>query len=94
MIFMENGVWLFQVPLPLEPFTVYLCGPITGEKVDHEWRDAATAFLNARGIRTLNPLRGKKQEDISDEGLSYEGQLVAAKHADRRRRRRPRPTRR
>jgi len=67
----------------LTPFTVYLCGPITGQDVDYVWRDAATAFLHAHGIRTLNPLRGKHPKDVSNQGLSYKGQLAAPEIAER-----------
>jgi nucleoside 2-deoxyribosyltransferase len=70
-------------PQPVSIFTVYLCGPITGQPVDNLWRDAATAFLKAHGIKTLNPLRGKKPEDISHLGLGYKGQLAAPEIAER-----------
>jgi hypothetical protein len=70
-------------PLSQRPFTVYLCGPITGQPVDSLWRDAASAMLAGRGIQTLNPLRGKKPEDIGNVGLSYKGQLAAPEIADR-----------
>lgn len=65
------------------PFTVYLCGPITGQEVDYTWRAAATAMLQAHGIRTLDPLRGKHRDQISDLGLGYRGQLAAPEIADR-----------
>lgn len=65
------------------PFTVYLCGPITGQEVDYTWRAAATAMLQAHGIRTLDPLRGKHRDQISGLGLSYKGQLAAPEIADR-----------
>ena len=64
-------------------FTVYLCGPITGQEVDSLWRDAATAMLQAHGIKTLDPLRGKKREFIDNQGLSYKGQLAAPEIAER-----------
>ena len=65
------------------PFTVYLCGPITGQDVDYLWRQAATAMLQAHGIRTLDPLRGKHKDQISNLGLGYRGQLAAPEIADR-----------
>ena len=65
------------------PFTVYLCGPITGQEVDYLWREAATAMLQAHDIRTLDPLRGKHRDQISDLGLGYRGQLAAPEIADR-----------
>lgn len=68
---------------PVKPFTVYLCGPITGEKVDHLWRDAATAFLRQHGIKTLDPLRGKIPDQISNLGMSYGGELASTAMADR-----------
>jgi nucleoside 2-deoxyribosyltransferase len=68
---------------PQAPFTVYLCGPITGQEVDYTWRAAATAMLQAHGICTLNPLRGKHRDQISDLGLGYRGQLAAPEIADR-----------
>jgi hypothetical protein len=66
-----------------KPFTVYLCGPITGQAVDHLWREAATAMLNAHGIRTLDPLRGKDRLAISNQGMNYEGELASVEMADR-----------
>jgi len=65
------------------PFTVYLCGPITGEKIDYQWRKEATDALAEHGIRTLDPLRGKLLEHIEGEGLRYKGQLAAPEIADR-----------
>lgn len=64
-------------------FVVYLCGPITAQDVDYLWRDAATAFLNAHGIKTLDPLRGKHKDDVGNLGLSYKGQLAAPEIAER-----------
>jgi nucleoside 2-deoxyribosyltransferase len=78
-----NGVPMQMVPDLSHVFTVYLCGPITGQKVDNVWRDAATAFLKGHGIKTLDPLRGKKHEDISHLGLGYKGQLAAPEIAER-----------
>jgi nucleoside 2-deoxyribosyltransferase len=66
-----------------KPFTVYLCGPITGQKVDWLWRDAATAFLGNYGINTLNPLRGKDPSKVSNQGLSYDGQLASTEMVNR-----------
>jgi hypothetical protein len=66
-----------------KPFTVYLCGPITGAPIDHNWRNYATDFLVKHGIRTLDPLRGKKSWNISNQGMSYEGQLASPEMADR-----------
>lgn len=65
------------------PFTVYLCGPITGQKIDYEWRERATTVLKEHGIKTLDPLRSKKPKDISDQGLGYKGQLAAPEIAER-----------
>ena len=65
------------------PFTVYLCGPITGQEVDYLWRQAATAVFQQNGIKVLDPLRGKHRDQISDLGLSYKGQLAAPEIADR-----------
>jgi nucleoside 2-deoxyribosyltransferase len=65
------------------PFTVYLCGPITGVHRDHIWRDVATGWLRDRGIQTLNPLRGKKPEALSDQGMGYEGVPASVEMADR-----------
>lgn len=64
-------------------FTVYLCGPITGQKIDYLWREAAAKFLAQFGIKTLNPLRGKQPEDVGNLGLSYKGQLAAPEIAER-----------
>jgi hypothetical protein len=74
-----------QGPMPLtgKPFTVYLCGPITGQEIDYEWREIATANFARYGIRTLNPLRGKTRSDVSNQGLSYKGQLAAPEIASR-----------
>jgi hypothetical protein len=66
-----------------KPFTVYLCGPITGREIDYEWREQVTVQLATYGIRTLDPLRGKKREDVSNHGLSYKGQLAAPEIAGR-----------
>ena len=66
-----------------KPFTVYLCGPITGVTRDYDWRYEATQYLTNHGIRTLNPLRGKTPEYISNDGLSYKGQLASPEIADR-----------
>lgn len=66
-----------------KPFTVYLCGPITGQLLDYTWRDKATEYLGHSGIRTLNPLRGKNPKDVSNLGLSYKGQLAAPEIAER-----------
>jgi nucleoside 2-deoxyribosyltransferase len=68
---------------PAKPLTVYLCGPITGVTRDYDWRYEATQYLTNHGIRTLNPLRGKKPEYISNDGLSYKGQLASPEIADR-----------
>jgi nucleoside 2-deoxyribosyltransferase len=68
---------------PVRQFTVYLCGTITGQEVDYLWRQAATSYLWKEGIRTLDPLRGKKPEDVSNQGLSYMGQLAAPEIAER-----------
>jgi nucleoside 2-deoxyribosyltransferase len=67
----------------VKPFTVYLCGPITGKEVDYKWRDDATAHFAQFGIKTLNPLRGKHREDVGNMGLSYKGQLAAPEIAER-----------
>ena len=66
-----------------KPLTVYLCGPITGQEVDYVWRQHATLMLDQRGIRCLNPLRGKHLDAISNHGLSYKGQLASPEIADR-----------
>lgn len=66
-----------------KPFTVYLCGPITGDPLDHAWRDTATHCLSKQGIVTLNPLRGKDTKDISNQGMSYKGELASSEMADR-----------
>ena len=66
-----------------KPFTVYLCGPITGFTRDYDWRYEATQALAKHGIKTLDPLRGKKQGDVSNDGLSYKGQLAAPEIAER-----------
>ena len=66
-----------------DAFTVYLCGPIGGKPVDHEWRDGVTAALREYGIKTLDPLRGKRADLISDQGLGYNGVLAPAEIADR-----------
>jgi nucleoside 2-deoxyribosyltransferase len=60
-----------------KPFKVYLCGPITGQPVDSLWRDAATVYLAAHGIETLDPLRGKDTSKISGDGLLYNGVLAS-----------------
>jgi nucleoside 2-deoxyribosyltransferase len=60
----------------IKPFTVYLCGPITGEDIDWTWRIRAAAFLRARGVEVLSPLRGKLSEKIGNQGLSYDGKLA------------------
>ncbi len=65
------------------PFTVYLCGPITGKDVDYQWRRRATSTLATHGIVTLNPLRDKDRRQISNLGLSYKGRLADPKFADR-----------
>jgi nucleoside 2-deoxyribosyltransferase len=65
------------------PFTVYLCGPITGQDVDYLWRQAATAVFQQNGIKVLDPLRGKHRDQIGGLGLSYKGQLAAPEIADR-----------
>jgi hypothetical protein len=73
-----------RIPGPrCRPFTVYLCGPITGQEVDFLWRQAATVFLNSHGIKTLNPLRGKAPHKISDQGMGYAGSLASTEMADR-----------
>jgi nucleoside 2-deoxyribosyltransferase len=69
--------------LPRKPFTVYLCGPITGHPRDHLWRTVATERLRRKGIECLNPLRDKNPEAISDQGMSYEGQPASTEMADR-----------
>ena len=66
-----------------KPPTVYLCGPITGQEVDYVWRNIATEVLGTHAIRTLNPLRGKQADQISNHGLSYKGQLASPEIADR-----------
>jgi len=65
------------------PFTVYLCGPITGQSIDYDWRKQAADLLADAGIKTLDPLRGKKPEDVTNQGLSYKGQLAAPEIAER-----------
>lgn len=65
------------------PFTVYLCGPITGQEVDHLWRARTTEELKDHGIKTLDPLRGKHPKCIENNGLSYMGQLAAPEIASR-----------
>ena len=65
------------------PFTVYLCGPITGEPCDYHWREAAMEYLVSKGIACLDPLRGKHIKDVENQGLSYKGQLAAPEIADR-----------
>jgi nucleoside 2-deoxyribosyltransferase len=70
-------------PLWPKPFTVYLCGPITGQDIDYEWRDLVTGKLAAHGIKTLNPLRGKPIEDITHCGLGLKGVLADPALADR-----------
>jgi nucleoside 2-deoxyribosyltransferase len=65
------------------PFTVYLCGPITGTQVDHEWRERATCLLGVDGIETLDPLRGKDRREISDQGMGYQGEPASVEMADR-----------
>lgn len=72
-----------QVPELAKPFTVYLCGPISGDPVDQQWRDCATAYLSQHGIQTLDPLRGKKTESISNQGMSYDGELASTEMAGR-----------
>ena len=71
------------IPHTGKPYTVYLCGPITGREVDYDWRASATAEFATYGIRTLDPLRGKKRDDMSNHGLSYKGQLAAPEIASR-----------
>jgi hypothetical protein len=67
-----------------KPFTVYLCGPITGDHIDHEWRNCATAHLVTRGrIRVLDPLRGKEPRCIENQGLFYKGVLASVILGDR-----------
>jgi nucleoside 2-deoxyribosyltransferase len=73
----------YTMPMRSPSFTVYLCGPITGQEIDQTWRDNATAMLQTHGIKTLDPLRGKKREHISNQGLSYKGQLAAPEIAER-----------
>jgi len=77
----ERGATVLDVAS--KPFTVYLCGPITGKEVDYTWRKAATAMLTAHGIRILDPLRGKHLDQISNLGMGYKGQLAAPEIADR-----------
>jgi hypothetical protein len=64
-------------------FTVYLCGPITGDDIDYAWRNHATLELKTHGIKTLDPLRGKKPAGVQNQGLSYKGQLAAPETAER-----------
>jgi nucleoside 2-deoxyribosyltransferase len=66
-----------------DPFTVYLCGPITGQDVDYRWREMVTDWLAGQHIHTLDPLRGKNPSDVSNQGLSYKGQLAAPEIAER-----------
>jgi nucleoside 2-deoxyribosyltransferase len=81
---LESGdPWKAVEHLKQAPFTVYLCGPITGQEVDYTWRAAATAMLQAHGIRTLDPLRGKHRDQICNLGLGYKGQFAAPEIADR-----------
>jgi len=44
---------------------VYLAGPIGSMTIAEAnvWREAATQFLAQRGIKALNPLRGKLEKD-------------------------------
>jgi nucleoside 2-deoxyribosyltransferase len=65
------------------PFTVYLCGPITGESIDHQWRNKARRTLAHYGIDCLDPLRGKAPEAISEQGMYYEGTPASVEMADR-----------
>jgi hypothetical protein len=66
-----------------KPFTVYLCGPITGKGIDFAWRNATTDILARHGIVTLNPLRGKKLDRIENHGMSYDGKPASTETADR-----------
>ncbi len=69
--------------VPCRDFTVYLCGPITGEMIDHEWRLGVRSRLEAYGIRVLDPMRGKDVGAISNQGMNYEGQAASTEMADR-----------
>ncbi len=63
--------------------SVYLCGPISGQDSDYEWREYATRYLGERGIETKDPLRGKEKAKINGDGLYYDGELADTDYADR-----------
>jgi hypothetical protein len=69
----------------VKPFMVYLCGPITGRREDYDWR--AWVSRQFKGLKvhieTLDPLRGKSLSAISNQGLSYLGELAVPKFANR-----------
>ena len=76
----EGGVYMKKKD---KPFTVYLCGPISGRPIDHNWRESMRTTLWVYGIKTLDPLRGKKSDLISDKGMGYNGELADPTIADR-----------
>ena len=68
--------------LRVKPFTVYLCGPITGQHIDSKWRRVAESYLGP-AIKVLDPMRGKDPCKIENQGMSYMGQLAAPEIASR-----------
>ena len=76
-----SAVYVYATDLnPLRP-TVYLCGPITGDPRDVEWRETARAKLAERGIATISPLAGKDTSKISGGGIWYDGAPADTKFA-------------
>ena len=66
-----------------KPFTVYLCGPITGVLEDSAWRTFAAQYLTRLGIKVLDPMRGKDLKKIENQGMNYMGQPAAPEIASR-----------
>ena len=60
---------------------VYLAGTIVKDKQTAEWRTVAETTLRRLNISTRNPLRGKKPESISKDGLTsnIQGALFVAR---------------
>ena len=48
---------------------IYLCGTITADPATHSWREDAVFFLEGRGHKALNPLRGKDLKSIDTLGF-------------------------
>jgi nucleoside 2-deoxyribosyltransferase len=69
-------------PTPRIP-RIYLCGPITGDDRDQDWRAEAADMIRRAGCEALSPLRGKDMGKVAREGLDYEGGPLAGHWVDR-----------